>query len=126
MKNTNEIKSPILLVKNPNRGPCSAVIEGIKNCKAEIIMTIPADENLEYNFLKTMLNHINDGNDLVITSRIIKGGRMIGAPKLKKIIAVVGSFLISNFALIPIRDATNCFKMFRKSMKMCVVVCICM
>tara|TARA_B100000212_G_C27309415_1_gene505074 strand:- start:64 stop:777 length:714 start_codon:yes stop_codon:yes gene_type:complete len=116
LKNTNEIKSPILLVKNPNRGPCSAVIEGIKNCKAEIIMTIPADENLEYNFLKTMLNHINDGNDLVIPSRFIKGGRMIGAPKLKKIIAVVGSFLISNFALIPIRDATNCFKMFRKSM----------
>ena len=41
---------------------------------------------------------------------------MIGAPWLKKLIAIIGSFLISNFALIPIKDATNCFKMFKKSM----------
>ena len=116
LKNTNDIKSPIVLIKNPKRGPCTAVIEGIKNCNAEIIMTIPADENLEYDILKTMLDHINDGNDLIIPSRFIKGGKMIGAPRLKKIIAIVGSFLISNFALIPIKDATNCFKMFRKSM----------
>ena len=79
-------------------------------------MTIPADENLEYDILKKMIDHINDGNDLVIPSRFIKGGEMIGAPWLKKLIAYIGSLLISNFALIPIKDATNCFKMFRKSM----------
>ena len=41
---------------------------------------------------------------------------MIGAQKLKKNNSGSWIFLISNFALIPIRDATNCFKMFRKSM----------
>ena len=34
----------------------------------------------------------------------------------KKIDCNYWSFLISNFALIPIKDATNCFKMFKKSM----------
>ena len=116
LKNSNEIKSEIVLIKNPMRGPCTAVIEGIKNSRAEIIMTIPADENLEYDILKKMIGYIDDGNDLVVPSRFIKGGKMIGAPWLKKLIAIIGSFLISNFALIPIKDATNCFKMFKKSM----------
>ena len=116
LKNIKDFRSPIILIKNPSRGPCTAVIEGIKNCNADIIMTIPADENLEYDILKKMIEHIHDGNDLVIPSRFIKGGKMIGAPWLKKLIAYIGSLLISNFALIPIKDATNCFKMFRKSM----------
>ena len=37
-------------------------------------MTIPADENLEYDILK-MIGYIDDGNDLVVPSRFIKGGK---------------------------------------------------
>lgn len=115
IKNTTKINSEILLIKNPAIGPCTAVIEGIKNSSSDIILTIPADENLEENLINKMIGFINEGYDLVVPSRFIKGGKMIGAPKLKKIIAIVGSFLISNFALVPIKDATNCFKMFKKS-----------
>jgi dolichol-phosphate mannosyltransferase len=115
IKNSTKINSKILLIKNPSRGPCTAVIEGIKNSSSDIILTIPADENLEENLINKMIDLINQGYDLVVPSRFVKDGKMIGAPKLKKLLALVGSFLISKIALIPVKDATNCFKMFKKS-----------
>ena len=38
VKNTNFIKKEILLIKNPKRGPNSAIIQGINSSKAEIIL----------------------------------------------------------------------------------------
>ena len=35
-------------------------------------MTIPADENLEYDILKKMIGYIDDGNDLVARVDLLK------------------------------------------------------
>ena len=64
-----------------------------------------------------MVNLIDKGNDLVIPSRFIPGGQMIGAKKIKKIITIIGSYLIYYLARIPFKDCTNAFKMFSKNLK---------
>ena len=117
VKNSNVINKEILLIKNPKQGPNSAIIEGINSSIAEIILIYMADDFENVKIINNMINLIERGNDLVIASRFIPGGNMLGAKKIKKVITVIGSYLIYYFARIPFKDCTNSFKMFSASLK---------
>ena len=117
LKNINVISKEILLVKNPKKGPNSAIIEGIRFTNAEIILIYMADDFENVKLINSMINLIEHGNELVIPSRFINGGKMLGANKIKKAITVIGSFLIYYVARIPFKDCTNAFKMFSANLK---------
>ena len=112
LKDPNIIKSEMLLIKNPKQGPNSAIIEGIKSSKSKIILVYMADDFENIKLINSMVNLIEEGNDLVIPSRFIIGGKMLGAVKIKEIVTRVGSYLVYYIARIPIKDSTNAFKMF--------------
>ena len=112
LKDLNIIKSEILLIKNPKQGPNLAIIEGIKSSKSKIILVYMADDFENIKLINSMVNLIEEGNDLVIPSRFIIGGKMLGAVKIKEIVTRVGSYLVYYIARIPIKDSTNAFKMF--------------
>ena len=117
VKSTNVINKEILLIKNPNQGPNSAIIEGINSSKADIILIYMADDFENVKLINSMVNLIERGNELVIPSRFITGGKMLGAKKIKKMITIIGSYLIYYLARIPFKDCTNAFKMFSGSLK---------
>ena len=117
VKNTNIINKEILLIKNPKQGPNSAIIEGINVSKSEIILIYMADDFVSIKLINSMINLIERGNDLVIPSRFILGGDMLGAKKIKKMITIIGSYLIYYLARIPFKDCTNAFKMFSANLK---------
>ena len=117
VKSTNVINKEILLIQNPNQGPNSAIIEGINSSKADIILIYMADDFENVKLINSMVNLIERGNELVIPSRFITGGKMLGAKKIKKMITIIGSYLIYYLARIPFRDCTNAFKMFSGSLK---------
>ena len=117
LKDTKLISKEILLIKNPKQGPNSAIIEGVRLSNAEITLVFMADDFENVKLINKMVNLIDKGNDLVIPSRFIPGGQMIGAKKIKKIITIIGSYLIYYLARIPFKDCTNAFKMFSKNLK---------
>ena len=117
VKNTNVINKEILLIKNPKQGPNSAIIEGINSSKAEIILIYMADDFENIKLINSMVDLIERGNELVIPSRFITGGKMLGAKKMKKMLTIIGSYLIYYLARIPFKDCTNAFKMFSISLK---------
>ena len=117
VKNANVINKEILLIKNPKQGPNSAIIEGINSSKADIILIYMADDFENIKLINSMVNLIERGNELVIPSRFISGGKMLGAKKIKKMITIIGSYLIYYLARIPFKDCTNAFKMFSGSLK---------
>ena len=117
LKNNNVINKEILLIKNPKQGPNSAIIEGINSSIAEIILIYMADDFENVKLINNMINLIERGNDLVIPSRFIPGGNMLGANKIKKMITIAGSYLIYYLARIPFKDCTNAFKMFSANLK---------
>ena len=116
-KNTNVISKEILLIKNPKQGPNSAIIEGIKLSNAEIILIYMADDFENIKLINNMINLIIRGNDLVIPSRFISGGKMIGNKKIKKMLSTFGAYLMYYLVRIPFKDCTNAFKMFSKNLK---------
>ena len=117
VKNKTIINKEILLIRNPKRGPNSAIIEGINSSTAEIILIYMADDFVNVKLINNMINLIERGNELIIPSRFITGGKMLGANKIKKMITIIGSYLIYYLARIPFRDSTNAFKMFSASLK---------
>ena len=112
LKNLNIIKSEIILIKNPKQGPNSAIIEGIKSSNSEIILIYMADDFENVKLINQMVDLVEKGNDLVIPSRFITGGKMLGAVKSKEMVTRIGSNLIYYLAGIPYKDCTNAFKMF--------------
>ena len=117
VKNKKIINKEVLLIKNPKQGPNYAILEGISSSEAEIILIYMADDFENVKLINNMVNLIENGNDLVIPSRFVKGGEMLGAKKIKKMITVIGSYLIYYIARIPFKDCTNAFKMFSKKLK---------
>jgi dolichol-phosphate mannosyltransferase len=117
LRNKNIIKNEIILVKNPKLGPNSAIINGIKYSESEIILVYMADDFENVKLINNMVKLIDEGNDLIIPSRFVKGGKMLGAVKIKKFVTKVGSYLIYYLAGIPFKDCTNAFKMFSKNLK---------
>ena len=117
IKKTKIIKNEIILVKNPKVGPNSAIIEGINSSNAEIILVYMADDFENIKLINHMIKLIELGNDLVIPTRFMPGGKMIGATKIKGTLTRIGSYLIFYLAGIPFRDCTNAFKMFSSKLK---------
>lgn len=117
IKHNKIIKNEILLIKNPRKGPNSAIIEGINSSNAEIILVYMADDFENIKLINQMINLVEQGNDLVIPSRFMLGGKMIGAAKIKEFVTRIGSYLIYHLARIPFKDCTNAFKMFSSNLK---------
>ena len=117
LRGNNIIDKEILLIKNPKQGPNSAIIEGINSSIAEIILIYMADDFESIKLINNMINLIERGNELVMPSRFITGGKMLGAKKIKKMITIIGSYLICYLARIPFKDCTNAFKMFSADLK---------
>ena len=76
-----------------------------------------ADDFENVKLINNMINLIESGNNLVLPSRFVPGGKMLGAKKIKKMITVIGSYLIYYLGGIPFKDCTNAFKMFSSSVK---------
>ena len=91
LKNLNIIKNEIKLIKNPKQGPNSAIIEGIKSSNSKIILVYMADDFENIKLINEMVDLIEKGNDLVIPSRFITGGKMLGAVKSKEMVTRIGS-----------------------------------
>ena len=117
IKNNRVIDKELLFIKNPKQGPNSAIIQGINASQAEIILVYMADDFENIKIINNMIKIIEQGYDLVIPSRFIRGGKMIGGKKIKKKITIIGSYLIYYVAGVPYKDCTNAFKMFSKNLK---------
>lgn len=110
-KNYNNIH----FVKNKfGIGVINAFKTGFSIANTTYLVPIMADlsdmpETVDKLYLK-----IEEGYDLVIASRYMKGGDKIGGPKYKKKLSKFLNSLIYNLTLLPTHDMTNAFIIYRK------------
>lgn len=104
----------IVLVKNRGTGVHDAVMTGFDMSTAPAIFTFPVDEPYNAKIIDGMYAKIKEGNDVVVASRLRKGGEMSGGPRFKSFLVRLGSFILHRFALLPATDATYAWRMFSK------------
>tara|TARA_B100000989_G_scaffold278538_1_gene240411 strand:- start:246 stop:965 length:720 start_codon:yes stop_codon:yes gene_type:complete len=112
----DEFKFEILLIKNPSSGPCLAIKEGFKKGNSDCVIVYPADDFVNFNILNQMYDDYLDGNHIVAASRFMKGGSMKDCPLLKSILVRSASFSLYHLSSIPIKDASNGFRLFSRKL----------
>ena len=106
----------IIFVKNLSKGPCSAIKSGFDFGNSDCVIVYPADDHLNYNLIDNMYNIFLNGSDIVVASRFIKGGSMKGCPLLKSILVRLASNSLYLLSSIPVKDASNGFRLFSRKL----------
>jgi glycosyltransferase involved in cell wall biosynthesis len=96
------------------RGVLNAMKAGIAASTAPLVLVTMADGSDEMNRVDEMARLGNAGADVVAGSRYMRGGRQIGGPRLKRILSRVAGLSLHWLAGVPIHDATNNFKLYRR------------
>jgi len=109
-----------LIVKHrPKKlGIGSAYIEGftyaIEKLNSDVLVSMDADLSHDPKYLLDFLSKINEGYDVVIGSRRIKDGKIIGWNFYRKLMSWAGNTLARWLCGIKIKDATSGYRAFTK------------
>ena len=90
-----------------------------KDCiirNSDCVIVYPADDFLNFNIIDKMFEAYEEGNDIVVASRFMKGGSMKGCPLLKSILVRLASATLFMFSSIPVQDASNGFRLFSRKL----------
>jgi len=110
-------KNVRVFIRDEKTGVGSAYYFGYRKARGDIVIGMDADLSHNPDEIPKLLEKINDGYDLVLGSRHIKGSyyeRREIETKRKYIISKYGNMLTSLILNIPIHDFTNGFRAFKK------------
>ena len=106
----------IALVKNPGSGVHRAIMAGFEAAVAPAVLMFPADEAYNVGIIDAMYKKFEEGNDVVVASRFMKGGKMSGGPPAKSLIVRTASFTLRTLGGFPASDATYGLRLFSKKL----------
>jgi dolichol-phosphate mannosyltransferase len=104
----------IVFVKNCGRGPHGAVMTGLTQSTAPFAIVYMADDDFNARRIDGMVEKAEQGCDIVVASRFVPGGCMIGAPWLKGFLVRGASFTLYHLARLPVRDPSNGLRLFSR------------
>lgn len=91
-----------VVVRKDKKGLASAVVDGIGYAEGELLAVMDADQQHPPEVLPALLKAIEDGADIAVASRYVKGGGSLGLGFIRKL-ASRGAGLIAHIALPEIR-----------------------
>lgn len=102
-----------LVVRSSKLGLGSAILEGFSIAKGNYLLMIDADLSHRPEDIKRLVDN-RKGADIIIGSRYIKGGKIIGWPVKRKIISKVAILLVKILFNLSIKDPVSGFVLYRK------------
>jgi glycosyltransferase involved in cell wall biosynthesis len=106
----------LTFIKNPDGGVTNAIKRGLRDAREKYLLVSMADLSDDYAKVDSMCGLMSEGYDIVCGSRYMRGGRQEGSPFIKKAISRAVGVSLKYLAGLPTHDATNSFKLYRKSM----------
>jgi dolichol-phosphate mannosyltransferase len=105
------------LLKNTyGRGVVGAIRTGFDAAPPGPVLVAMADLSDDLAQVGRMLELYRGGNHVVVGSRYMKGGRLIGGPWFKQLLSRLSGLTLCWLRGIPTHDATNAFKIYDQSM----------
>ncbi|MEA2676879.1 MAG: dolichol-phosphate mannosyltransferase [Chloroflexota bacterium] len=109
-----ELPGVRLLRNDLGRGVLNAMKAGIAAANGEYVLITMADGSDEVELVDGMVGLARAGADVVAASRYMKGGRQEGGPLLKRTLSRLAGLSLHWVGRLPIHDATNNFKLYRR------------
>lgn len=107
-------KIPVSFVRNRGHRAHGAIMTGFAESEAPFVLVMPADDDYNAGILDAMVRNAEAGSDIVCASRFMPGGGMVGCPWLKALLVRAGSLTLHHVARLPVRDASNGFRLFSR------------
>ncbi len=103
-----------LISRRTKLGLGSAYKTGFKVAKGSIVFQMDADFSHDPKFLRKFIAKISNGCDVVIGSRYIKGGKIVGWGVYRKLVSRVANFFASILLRMPVSEVTTGYRAYRK------------
>ena len=110
----------IVAVKNKGRGVHGAVVTGFNFDRSPAVIMYPADDTANADIVGTLIERFQQGADIVVPSRFMRGGCMVGCPWLKAFLVRSAAMTLYYVARIPVHDPTNGFRLFARRVIDCI------
>jgi dolichol-phosphate mannosyltransferase len=102
--------------KQESKGLGGALKEGLRIARGDVVMTMDADFSHDPRYIPNFLAKIREGFDLVIGSRKIPGGGVVGWNRRRKVVSSGANLVARYIAGIKVSDLTSGYRAYRKSM----------
>jgi glycosyltransferase involved in cell wall biosynthesis len=109
-----ELPAVRLHLNQIGRGVLNAMKAGIAASTAPLVLITMADGSDEMDRVDDMVRLGKGGAAVVAGSRYMTGGGQVGGPLLKRLMSRAAGLSLHWFAGVPIHDATNNFKLYRR------------
>lgn len=110
-------ESRLRTVKNKRgRGVVAAIMTGFDSAPDGPVLVVMADLSDDLAQVDRMLGLYAQGYHVVVGSRYMKGGRLIGGPFFKQMLSRLAGTSLRWFRGLPTHDATNAFKIYDRAM----------
>src|SRR5579872_6009774 len=110
-------ESRLRLVKNNRgRGVVAAIVSGFDAAPDGPVLVVMADLSDDLAQVDRMLALYHQGYQVVVGSRYMKGGRLLGGPFFKQLLSRLAGISLCVLRGIPTHDATNAFKIYDRAM----------
>jgi dolichol-phosphate mannosyltransferase len=106
-------EAKVRLVKNQIRqGVIGAILTGFTHAGKGPVLVVMADLSDDLTQVDQMLALYRQGYDIVVASRYMKGGRIVGGPWFKQSLSRLAGLTLHWLRNIPTHDPTNAFKLY--------------
>ncbi len=100
---------------NLGKGFINALKTGFHSAETSYVVLMMADLSDTPETINDMIKKANEGYDVVVASRYIKGGAKIGGPRIKGILSKIAGLSLNFLTDYPVHDATSGFILHKKS-----------
>jgi hypothetical protein len=98
------------------RGASQAIRSGFELARGDAVLVTMADLSDDLEAIGPMLGAVEGGADVVCGSRYMPGGSQREGPLVKRTLSRLAGLSLYWLGALPVRDATNSFKMYRKAL----------
>lgn len=102
--------------RQTSEGLGGALKEGLRIAQGDIVFAMDADFSHDPKYIPDFLNRMREGFDLVIGSRKIPGGGVVGWNRRRKLVSGGANFVAHYIAGIDVSDLTSGFRAYRATM----------
>ena len=103
----------ILVQKSKGLG--GAVVEGLKAARGDLVFVMDADLSHDPKFMPLFIEKSKEGLDVVVGSRRIEGGEVIGWGLYRKMVSGIANFIGRLGSGLKISDITSGYRLYRKT-----------
>ncbi len=105
-----------LLKNSVARGVVGAIQTGFNHLEKGPVLVVMGDLSDDLRQVDRMLTLYQQGFDVVVGSRYMRGGGIVGGPWLKQLLSRLAGLSLHYLRGLPTHDATNAFKIYDREM----------